>query len=74
MLQYVLPLLHISLGIVNRLLKSLLDYVPETIENVTPEETQAREAYFTSILELESANKELEQWLGNFAQELATFQ
>ena len=49
----------------------LFTKVPVLIKIVTPEETQAREAYFTSILELESANEELEQWLGNFAQELA---
>ena len=50
--RYVIPCLHISLGVINTLIKVCLDYINDTLEEIPEDLIIIRDQYFDVVLKL----------------------
>ena len=69
--RYVIPVLHIALGLINRLLKSLLDYINQTLEEVPEDVELARNELLEATYEFEEAKRTQAEWAHQNATELS---
>jgi hypothetical protein len=60
--MYIIPMLHVLIGIVNQLLKHFLDFVNDTLEDI-PESVQLLKGrYYDLLLQLDARNERESDW------------
>jgi hypothetical protein len=70
--QYIFPVLHAEIGLGNYLLKSFFEWVDFKIEEVSEEERNSKNDFEVIMLEMEDAEKRLDEWNIRYGYELNT--
>ena len=60
--RYILPCLHISLGVINRLIKACLDYVNDTLEEIPEDLIRIRDQYFDILIKQKDWKEAAADW------------
>ena len=71
--NYIVPVLHLLVGIGNILVDSIFEWVEERVETLTPEEVVARNNILSDNINTENATQEFNLWLENDGIRLTDF-
>jgi hypothetical protein len=70
--RYVVPILHMTLGVINQLLKDLLDYLDLLLEDLPLDVREARQSLLKAQYDLDVKKQELRDWEFQKKEQLAT--
>jgi hypothetical protein len=60
--MYIIPMLHVLIGIVNRLLKHCLDFVNDTLEDIPESVRLLKSRYYDLLLQLDARKERESDW------------
>ena len=63
--NFVIPVLHIIIGIENIFVDCIFEWIEEHIEKLTPAETEARNSYLFAKVQYDRVKEHYDEWLQN---------